>query len=82
MKQNASNLTRLNAHLKRVRRFIKECQDKLEEFYCDDELEKAWYASDEEFREFRYYKRQLEKKLEDLDNEEHGILYKIRIIQS
>lgn len=77
-----NNITRLNAHLKRVRRSINDCQIQLQEFYCEDEFEKAWYAGDEEFREFRYYKRQLEKKLEDLDNEEHGLLYKIRILQS
>lgn len=77
-----STLTRLNAHLKRIRRSIDNFQAELKECYCEDELEKAWYAGNEEFREFRYYKNEIEKKLEDLDNEEHNLLYKIRILQS
>ena len=82
MKSNASNLIRFTVHLKRARRFIKNCQDKLGEFYCVDELEKAWYAGDEEYSEFCYYKHQLKNKLADLHDQEHRLLYKIKTIQS
>ena len=82
MKSNTSLVTRSNVHLKRVRTFIKECQGKLQEFYCDDELEKAWYTDDDEYREFCYYKHQLENKLADLHNQEHRLLYAIKTIQS
>ena len=82
MKRNASNLTRLNVHLKRVRKFIKDCQNKLQEFYCDDELEKAWYTDDDEHREFCYYKHQLENKLAGLHDQEHRLLYNLKTIQS
>ncbi len=80
--KTTSKVTRSNVHLKRVRKFIKDCQDKLQEFYCDDELEKVWHTDNESYREFCYYKHQLENKLADLHDQEHRLLYDIKTIQS
>jgi hypothetical protein len=81
MNNTISNLTRLNAHLKRIRRSIDNFQAKLEECYCDTEFEKVKW-NEETRKQFVSYKLDLESKLSDLHDQEHGLMYEIRIIES
>lgn len=81
MNNTISNLTRLNAHLKRIRRSIDNFQDKLEECYCETEFEKVKWG-EKTRNEFVSNKQDLESKLSDLHDQEHRLMYEIRIIES
>ena len=81
MKNENNNLTRLNAHLKRIRRLIDALQAKLKECYCEIEFEKVKWGEDTR-KQFVSNKQDLESKLSDLHDQEHNLLYKIRILQS
>ena len=81
MNNTTSTLTRLNAHLKRIRRSIDNFQAELKECYCETEFEKVKWG-EKTRNEFVSHKQDLECKLSDLHDQEHRLMYEIRILQS